>query len=238
MSKRLAITISGAVSLGSYEAGVLYEVITAIGQHNGHPDTTPEERIEIDVLTGASAGGMTAVIAVQNLLYTGNSLAEPQNNPFYNPWVADINLGGLLNADTKPDPAFPDIPTPEDPNKSIFSSNLIEKLARKYITRRYDSITPTSRIAHPAAAKQIRLGLALSNLNGVAYSYPLRVKQPNDGQGFSYTRFQDEMTGLFASDGSDGKDSPEAWKPWREAAVSCGAFPFAFRVKQLHRLEK
>jgi hypothetical protein len=27
MSKRLAITISGAVSLGSYEAGVLYEYV-------------------------------------------------------------------------------------------------------------------------------------------------------------------------------------------------------------------
>jgi hypothetical protein len=136
MPKRLAITISGAVSLGSYEAGVLYEVITAIGQHNDHPDTTLEERIEIDVLTGASAGGMTAAIDAQNLLYAGNSLGEPQNNPFFNPWVVDISLDGLLNPDARPDPAFPDIPTPEDPTKSIFSSNLIEKLACKYITRR------------------------------------------------------------------------------------------------------
>jgi hypothetical protein len=39
MPKRLAITISGAVSLGSYEAGVLYEVVNAIGQHNSQPDT-------------------------------------------------------------------------------------------------------------------------------------------------------------------------------------------------------
>jgi hypothetical protein len=34
MSKKLAIAISGAVSLGSYEAGVLYEVVDAISQHN------------------------------------------------------------------------------------------------------------------------------------------------------------------------------------------------------------
>ena len=65
MSKKLAITISGAVSLGSYEAGVLYEVITAIGQHNQDPHTSEDERIYIDVLTGASAGGMTAAIAAQ-----------------------------------------------------------------------------------------------------------------------------------------------------------------------------
>ena len=38
MSKKLAITVAGAVSLGSYEAGVLYEVVTAIGEHNDHPD--------------------------------------------------------------------------------------------------------------------------------------------------------------------------------------------------------
>ena len=87
MSKRLAITISGAVSLGSYEAGVLYEICEALRQHNENPEASanPADRIEIDVLTGASAGGITAVIAAQNLLYSGGSLKEPQNNPFYNP---------------------------------------------------------------------------------------------------------------------------------------------------------
>ena len=238
MTKRLAITISGAVSLGSYEAGVLYEIITAIGEHNTDPPRSkPDEHIEIDVLTGASAGGMTAVIATQNLLYARDSLKAADNNPFYNPWVADISLDGLLRLDSKTDPTYPDIPAPEDSTHSIFSSNLIEKLAHKYITRRYQSGAPTSRAPHPAAAKQIRLGLALSNLNGVPYSYPLRVTQPGGGASFAYARFQDEMKGLFAADGSDGKDVAKAWEPWREAAVSCGAFPFAFRVKQLHRFE-
>ena len=161
MSKRLAITISGAVSLGSYEAGVLYEICEALRQHNENPETSanPDDRIEIDVLTGASAGGMTAVITAQNLLYSGSALKESQNNPFYNPWVADISLEGLLNPDTKPNPAFPGLSAPEDPTKSIFSSNLIEKLAYKYITGRYDKGNPGSRVPHPAAAKQIRLRL-------------------------------------------------------------------------------
>jgi hypothetical protein len=180
---------------------------------------------------------MTAVIAAQSLLYSGNVLKDPQNNPFYNPWVADISLDGLLTPDTKPDPAFPDLSAPEDPTKSIFSSNLIEKLAYKYVTGRYEKGNPGSRVPHPAAAKQIRLGLALSNLNGVAYSYPLRVKQPGDDQSFGYARFQDQMTGFFSLDGSDRKDSLSVWTPWRNVAVSCGAFPFAFRVKELHRLE-
>ena len=69
MSKKLAITISGAVSLGSYEAGVLYEVLDAVCQHNNDPATIADDRIVIDVLTGASAGGMTAIVLAQKLLY-------------------------------------------------------------------------------------------------------------------------------------------------------------------------
>jgi predicted acylesterase/phospholipase RssA len=72
MPKRLAITIAGAVSLGSYEAGVLYEVLDAIHQHNCVPGTPDEDRIEIDVLTGASAGAMTAAIVAQKMLYAAD----------------------------------------------------------------------------------------------------------------------------------------------------------------------
>ncbi|MGA2335718.1 MAG: hypothetical protein ABSG08_10115 [Terriglobales bacterium] len=39
MAIRLAITVAVTVSLGSYEAGVLYEILDAIAQHNaGVPD--------------------------------------------------------------------------------------------------------------------------------------------------------------------------------------------------------
>ena len=90
MPKRLAITISGAVSLGSYEAGVLYEVIHALGCHNTDPATAESERIEIDVITGASAGGMTAAIAVQKLLFEAGSLADPYDNSLYLSWVREV----------------------------------------------------------------------------------------------------------------------------------------------------
>jgi len=38
MANKLAITISGAVSLGSYEAGVAFEVLDAVSQHNEWAD--------------------------------------------------------------------------------------------------------------------------------------------------------------------------------------------------------
>jgi predicted acylesterase/phospholipase RssA len=228
MAKRLAITIAGAVSLGAYEAGVLYEILEALRQHNNHSDTIARgDQIYIDVLTGASAGGMTAVIAAQKLLYEGNSLHAPESNPFFNPWVADISLDRLLHLSSDE--------TQHKTGYSIFSSDLIETLGTRYILQRYANGQPGTRQRHAAAAEKISLGLALSNLNGVSYSYEIRTRQGKPDATFSYGRFQDEKVGVFAANGGDGRDDSEAWQPWKEAAVSCGAFPFAFRVKELRR---
>jgi predicted acylesterase/phospholipase RssA len=79
MSKRLAITIAGAVSLGSYEAGVLYEILQAIASNNAAA-STDDDKIFIDVITGASAGAMCATILAQKLLYDGNSLTGAPSN--------------------------------------------------------------------------------------------------------------------------------------------------------------
>src|SRR5438128_12699509 len=116
MSKRLAITIAGAVSLGSYEAGVLYEIIEAIGQHN-QSAATEDDKVYIDVLTGASAGGMTATIAAQKLMLEADSLKGAYTNSFYQPWVADVSLDGLLSMHGN-----------DDPLKSILSSVYVTNL--------------------------------------------------------------------------------------------------------------
>jgi len=72
----------------------------------------------------------------------------------------------------------------------------------------------------------IRLGLALSNLNGVDYQRKLL-----SGGTFNYTRFQDEITFLVGGD----TDTAAAWTPIMNAAVACGAFPLAFRPGDLSR---
>lgn len=217
MAKKLAIAISGAVSLGSYEAGVLYEIIRTIKHHNGiEQDKT--KKIEIDVLVGASAGGMTASIAAQKLLFEASSLEEPYNNSLYRAWVKDVTFDTLFN-----------LQAGENPTHSILSSNHVEAISKKHLTDRYASQIRTKQEKHPAAADTIQLGLALSNLNGVDYVRPLRT-----GGVFSYTRYQDKMVKGFDSKNM-ADDSKEAWDNIRDAAVSCGAFPFAFRAKDLNR---
>lgn len=217
MAVRLAVTVAGAVSLGSYEAGVLYEVLDAIAQHNaGVPEAS---KILVDVLTGASAGGMSATVLAQKLMFEADSLADPYNNTLYRAWVQDIDIEGLLA-----------LQHDEDPSRSILSSNLVETLSAKYLCQRYSTHIPPAPVKHAAAAGAIRLGLALSNLNGIDYSYKVK---PNGT--FTYTHFEDQLYAKVDS----SSDTLDFWEPLRNAAVSCGAFPFAFRVKDLvrHRSE-
>jgi hypothetical protein len=214
--KKIAVTISGAVSLGAYEAGVMYELLQALQVHNQANAAAP---IVIDVLTGASAGGMTAVILAQKLLFQPDSLQEAMSNDLYLPWVKDIDLSGLLdqNAD-------------ESAEMSILSSDLIETISKRYLISPYTvGLNMKSQAPHSAVAPQIKLGLAMSNLNGIDYGLDLL-----SGGAMPYTRFQDELKFDIDSTNPD-HDSADFWEPIRNAAVGCGAFPFAFRVKELLR---
>lgn len=221
MPKRLAITIAGAVSLGSYEAGVLYEVLDAIHQHNVSPETLEDEHIEVDVLTGASSGGMTAAIVAHKMLYAANEFRGPYDNPLYNVWVKQIDLTGLMN--TVDDGS----PESESALQSIFSSNMVERIAAETLTDRYKTGEWPAPITHMAAAKSISLGMTLTNLNGVDYGYDM---QPSGR--FIFTRHEDQMTRVLSVGGTDNR---AVWEEIRDAAVASGSYPLAFRAKELDR---
>ena len=219
MSKQVAITIAGAVSLGSYEAGVMYEVLDALAQHNRWADENKqsEKRIEIDVLTGASAGGMTAAMTAFSLLYNGSGLSQPYNNPLYNAWVNDIDITTLLAM--QPD---------EDVSHSVLSSDCVVGISRKYLTPTPPPTKPLP-LSHPALSSNgvLHLGMALSNLNGVDYA-----RSTITSGEFIYTRHADQY--IDQLDFSDGYLAKK-WETIRATAVSCGAFPIAFSVQELVR---
>lgn len=214
MAKKLSITIAGAVSLGSYESGVAFEILDAVAQHNTWADQQdpPAERIEIDVLTGASAGGMTVAMIAQRLLFDGPSMSDPYNNPLYNAWVKDIDISKLLDRQKE-----------ELATHSIFSSDCVIDISRKYLGAPYP-VKP-----HPALPSDgvLRLGLAISNLNGVDYE-----RSTESGSTFTYTDHQDQL--LRRLDTTSNMDLA-IWETIRSTAVACGAFPFAFRVQDLDR---
>jgi len=219
MPKNLAITIAGAVSLGSYEAGVLFEVLDAIRQHNTNLQTVDAERILIDVLTGASAGGMTAIVLAQKLIYSAEEFVGPYDNPLYNLWVKRISLEGLQA--TEEDELALD---------SLFSSNLIETISKEALQQRYATIPPPARKQHAGVKDSLRVGVALTNLNGVGYGYPV-----TPGSKFVYIEYGDQLTREVVASSCDNRDF---WEPLRQAAVACGAFPVAFRAQDVQRSAK
>lgn len=252
MSRKLAIAISGAVSLGSFEAGVMYEVLEAIAKYNNpvDPKNKPDEanRIEIDVITGASAGGMTAGILAQKLLCDGTSLRGAYTNPLYESWVQEVDIGKLLD---KPR---------EEYKFSLLSSRVVESIGKKYIEDR-----PLIKESHPSVASEIHVGIAMSNLNG--WDYIVRPRNVQGDGKFTYTRYKDRFVCRLSKDNQmiklsevsllHKKDFIDEWvkinpptdwdqlpvdvqkeKHWdrlRKCSLSSGAFPFAFEAMEIDR---
>ncbi len=140
MTTRIALTLAGGVSLGAYQAGATYELLWALAHR-----ADPRGPIIIDVLTGASAGAMTAAVLARALLYD-RAVAEE----LHRVWITDIGAADLLAG---------------QPPASLFSDGPIWDLARRIL-----EAPPVPTNPHPAAPRDLRMAFALSNLNGINYS--------------------------------------------------------------------
>lgn len=224
MPKRIAVTVAGAVSLGSYEAGVLYELLQAI-RTNNEAATGEDSKIYIDVLTGASAGGMTAAILSQRLMYDAASLEGETANVLYQAWVEQISLLGLARMHRK-----------ERKWHSLFSSDLIDSIGRATLVGAMlkKGSGPHAAVETVAGVPQtLRVGLALTNLDGIDYMLPIEGSKEG---GFNYTSSLDDK--LFDVE-PDGQADAAKWEEMCAAAVGSGAFPTAFRAKAVeHAVEE
>lgn len=231
MPKKLAIAISGAVSLGSYEAGVIYEIVEAIAKHN-ETNKVEENRIEIDVITGASAGGMTASVLAQHLLCYDNTLRDPYNNPLYQAWVEEVDILDLLKVGYF------------QHKYSLLNSGVVEAIGQKHLK---DTNIQLSSHRHPSVASKIQIGITMSNLSGYDcdFSHGDRISETFK---FGYRRYKDQFLCEIERDSdspqvkltergwnNDDKGIPTNWKALRDVGISSGAFPFAFQVKQIER---
>lgn len=105
----LGLVMAGAISAGAYTAGVIDFLIEALDDFEkmkALPESEydgPRHSVMIPVMTGASAGGMTASIAALQLFHEIDhvqpSVAPPPKvrNRLYSSWVTDIDLVSLLD---------------------------------------------------------------------------------------------------------------------------------------------
>ncbi|MFD0863675.1 patatin-like phospholipase family protein [Sungkyunkwania multivorans] len=176
---KLCITMAGAVSAGAYTAGVLDYMLETldlwekaksenrdIGIGNpGYDPSIPMHDVEIDVISGASAGGITGTLTLLNLLdenYEPVNQHNPEgnNNRFYKSWVemADDKDGMTLKKMLQLD----DIKKREKP-ESLLNTKAIEAIANSSLDVNENATYP------PYVSKSLDLILTISNLRGINF---------------------------------------------------------------------
>ena len=208
----LGLAMSGAISAGAYTAGVFDYLIQALDEWEmaiGAPDAAPCHSLGLKVLTGASAGAITAAIGALALAEGDRRLhvfadGKGQKFPYYltklyEAWVVRPTLvdetGGdndLLSLSDFKDEADPllsrylhgaDAPLPPangNPVISLLNTRVLATIADAAVTPPKVAGAPRSYLANP-----LNVYMTLTNLRGIPYKVAFGQKG-QAGQGDYY----------------------------------------------------
>jgi predicted acylesterase/phospholipase RssA len=221
--RRLAISIKGGVSLGTYEAGVLAETLSLIEYNNSQPGST---KWYIDAISGASAGSVTAaLIAVALLNQKQNWLEEV--------WVNALSFDSLRPQENAPLSDY-----------DLLDSSKLDTLAKTYAP------FPMSSSRHAALRPgnaDLRLRFCLSraypSITAVPASAGAEINVEEFAETTSFFINVSEANSLvFCADGfaapGYGNLDPKVigtagWEALQQSAIASGSFPFAFAPRNL-----
>jgi len=237
----IGLVMAGAVSAGAYTAGVVDFLIQALDQWQQARDnddpTAPPHQINLKLLTGASAGGMTAAITTTILAGRahqpiGND--DPghnvSDNVLFQSWVNDIDIEPLLG--------LSDLQKNE-PLLSLLDSSILDVIAKKALQ--------TDRLAQrkPWADDQLEVLLTLANLRGVPYNIPFvtednsqpAAERPGHGmrQHRDYLHFSFDPTAQAGTHALDWQGQHASWSLLRQAALATGAFPLGLAPRKIRQ---
>lgn len=243
----IGLSMAGAVSAGSYTAGMLTQLFENIDKWYEYktkgftfktpdgeevtitPEEMPQHDISIEALSGASAGGMcTALLAV--------CFAEGKFDRLYDTWVNQVDLKPMLSTS--------DIRSTNSPVYSFFNVNVIDKIAEG-IT---NFVHNPSNSWPPYLAEQIDMYLTLTNLEGIPYGLTFNS---NSNSNQFIRNFADYKRFTLIKPGSEipfpddstllnprAKSSQSNIKEWSELVSTCvasGAFPFGLKPRTISR---
>ena len=239
----LGLCLAGAVSAGSYTAGVLdflYEALDSWQAAKLRGEAVPRHEVKLRVVAGASAGGMNGAImaASASRRFTPASPARNRDlttSPFYKIWVDGLSITDLLATD--------DLDGPNPEFRSILNARCLDRLAQSVVEFQGEGAAdPAIRgwLADPFLVK-----LTLANLRGVPY--PIRFE---GATGFSHPmtlhadwiEFGASARGIVDADKlppgaialPDDRTKP-AWFHLRTGALATGAFPGALEARFIPR---
>jgi len=137
---KIALVLSGGVSLGSYTGGAVTELLLALARNEAGP-------VRVHVITGTSAGALNAALAARALAV----------NPAIVPWIERAWLDAA-------DAAYLLNPNRKD-RRGALDPTVLEDVSRALVTADAASDDAVS----PAFGSPLRVGITLSNLHGIRY---------------------------------------------------------------------
>lgn len=181
----LGLSLGGTVSAGAYTAGVLDFLIEALEQWESakerEKDCTPEERkvpwhrVRLQVVSGASGGGVCAAALARALAYpfphvsltiplTTPAFVPPANanqNPLYRLWVDNFDISGFCTASDS-ESEYPPLTSLLNPQPLLRGCDLVAE---------FPGDTPLELLSSPRPyiAEPLTFFLTLSNLTGIPY---------------------------------------------------------------------
>ncbi|KGO86177.1 hypothetical protein Q765_12755 [Flavobacterium rivuli WB 3.3-2 = DSM 21788] len=246
---RIGLCMAGAVSAGAYTAGVMDYLLEALAEwdkRRGEPGV-PNHSVTIPIMGGASAGGMTALLAASTLNNTitpvplpepAKLLDEHPENKLYHSWVdlidGDMFPHMLETSDIKPGKII-----------SALNSDFIDKIANKMMRSDVTKWVPTPSYFEAP----VKIFSTLTNLEGFYYYADLNSAQRNEVRKEKY--YMSVHNDYACFEVMDGV-KPETGGPWipldfrsgkyvataKDAAMATGAFPAGLKPRILVREKK
>ena len=246
---QVGLCMAGAVSAGAYTAGVMDYLLEALAEwekRKGQPGV-PSHEVKIPVMGGASAGGMTAILAAStinnaitpvDLPKPDQLLAEHPENKLYHSWV-DLTAADM----------FPKMLDTSDIENgkivSVLNSKFIDEVANKMIGSNLKAWIPTPAWFTLPNKIPVKVFTTLTNLEGFSYYAGLNASGREDKY---YMSVHNDYACFELLDGI-AVPTNTAWMPLnvktgenlktaKDAAMATGAFPIGLAPRVLEREAK
>ncbi len=163
--KQVALVLSGGVSLGSYIAGAMDELLAALA--------AASVDFEIDIITGASAGATTAALIAHSLLYRNGVTA------LHRVWVEAVDMVDLL---------APVIPPGE--GLSLLSGQRLVEIARQELAWPPGSVPQRAAFCAP----HLTVAMTLANVTALQYVSRVSEQAAGRPESFAQLRNSEQQT--------------------------------------------
>ncbi|MCB0651240.1 MAG: patatin-like phospholipase family protein [Saprospiraceae bacterium] len=237
----IGLTMAGAVSAGAYTAGVLDYLLEVLdnwekAKINGEKDVPGDYKVQIEVMSGASAGSIAAGLTTFSLM----EMANPKNKGnddcrnfmLYDTWVNQIDDGEANNTIEK----LLDVSdiSRGQPVNSLFNSRVIDQIAQKSVDK-----TPSGTAFPGYVGKDMDVIMTVTNLNGLDFhvdfeSYqgtiPSRMTMHNGFFRFRFDTKDEEANASYLNLDLSKRIHRQAFA---NSAKASSAFPLGFKARRM-----